>query len=98
MPRIQEKICAVLGAFSSTPASRSGTIEQILSFNTIHRIQEPAKPCTDSILAQSPVSAQYNRGLFGATFAAINPQSTVSAQANRGFFAVGFETAIGGAV
>ena len=106
MPRIQEKIkryfCAVFGAFNSTPAICSGSIEQILNSSTTHRathkFQEPAKPCYQPILPQSPVNTQHNRGLFGISFAAINPQSPVSAQANRGFFAVGFETAIGGGV
>lgn len=75
----------------------SGAIEQILNSDTTHRFQEPAKPCINSILPQSPVNTQHNRGLFGVSFEAINPQSSVNTQANRGFSAVGFEV-IGGAV
>jgi hypothetical protein len=79
----------------------SGLIEQILNSSTTHRathkFQEPAKPCYQPILPQTPVNTQHNRGLFGVSFAAINPQSTVSAQANRGFSAGTF-AAIGGAV
>ncbi|MBD1825946.1 hypothetical protein H6F71_00245 [Microcoleus sp. FACHB-61] len=50
-----------------------------------------------SILPQSPVNTQYNRGLFGVGGAAINPQFPVNTQANRGFSAGTFETTIGGA-
>lgn len=79
----------------------SGSIARSRNSYTTHRathkFQEPAKPCYQPILPQSPLNTQHNRGLFGATFAAINPQSTVSAQANRGFSAGTF-AAIGGAV
>jgi hypothetical protein len=106
--RIKRYYCAVFGAFnstpdfcSSTPAICSGAIKQILNSSTthraIHKFQEPAKPCYQPILPQTPVNTQHNRGLFGVSFAAINPQSTVSAQANRGFSAGTF-AAIGGAV
>ncbi|MEG4087545.1 hypothetical protein [Microcoleus sp. POL10_C6] len=106
--RIKRKNCAVFGASNSTPdvcsnvpAICSGAIEQILNSSATdratHKFQEPAKPCYQPIVPQSPLNTQHNRGLFGVSFAAINPQSTVSAQANRGFSAVGFE-AIGGAV
>ncbi|WP_333202787.1 hypothetical protein [Microcoleus sp. S28C3] len=78
----------------------SGAIEQILNSSATdratHKFQEPAKPCYQPIVPQSPLNTQHNRGLFGVSFAAINPQSTVSARANRGFSAVGFE-AIGDA-
>jgi hypothetical protein len=76
MPYIEERIkpCfwAVVAVGSSVPAVCSGTIEQkILSFCTTHRLQEPAKPCIDSIKPQSPVNTQENRGLFGVAFGAI---------------------------
>lgn len=86
---------------ASLRAICSGAIEQILNSYTthraIHKFQEPAKPCYQPILLQNPVNTQHNRGLFGVSFAAINPQSTVSAQANQGFSTGTFE-AIGGAV
>jgi len=79
----------------------SGLIARSQNFYTTHRathkFQEPAKPCYQPILPHSSQNTQHNRGLFGISFAAINPQSTVSAQANRGFSAVGFGTT-GGAV
>jgi hypothetical protein len=56
---------------SSVPAICSGLSEQILSFSATHRFQGPAKPCDNSILPQSPLNTQDNRGLFGATFGAI---------------------------
>ncbi|MEG4576920.1 hypothetical protein QUA56_30255 [Microcoleus sp. N3A4] len=56
---------------SSVPAICSGTIEQILSFSATYRVKKPAKLCYISILPQTPVNTQYNRGLFGATFEAI---------------------------
>jgi hypothetical protein len=49
----------------------SGAITQILNYDTTHRFQEPAKPCDNSILPQSPLNTQDNRGLFGAAFGAI---------------------------
>lgn len=95
--RIKRYFCAVFGAFNSTPAICSGAITHSRNSYTTHKFQEPAKPCYQPILPQTPVNTQHNRGLFGVSFAAINPQSTVSAQANRGFSAPTFE-AIGGAV
>jgi hypothetical protein len=75
MPYIEERIkpCfwAVVAVGSSAPAICSGTIEQIQNFCTTHRLQEPAKPCIDSIQPQSPVNTQENRGLFWAAFGAI---------------------------
>jgi hypothetical protein len=106
MPRIQEKIkryfCAATVDASLLASLRvicSGTIARPRNSDTTHRathkFQEPAKPCYQPILPQSPLNTQHNRGLFGISFAAINPQSPVSAQANRGFSAPTFE-AIGG--
>lgn len=79
----------------------SGLIARFQNSDTTHRathkFQEPAKPCYQPILPQTPVNTQHNRGFFGVSFAAINPQSTVSAQANWGFSAGTF-AAIGGGV
>ncbi|MEG4025516.1 hypothetical protein [Microcoleus sp. S13C4] len=72
----------------------SGAIEQILNAYTTHSGEDPAKPCADLILPQTPVNTRHNRGFLGVSLVA---QSTKSAQANRGFSAVGFEAAIGGA-
>jgi hypothetical protein len=76
MPYIEKRIkryfCAVFWATNAVPAFCSGVIEQkILSFCTTHRLQEPAKPCIDSIQPQSPVNTQENRGLFWAAFGVI---------------------------
>jgi hypothetical protein len=78
MPRIQEKIkryfCAATvdaSLLASLHAICSGSIAQILSFNTIHTFQEPAKPCDNSILPQSPQNTQHDRGLFGASFGTV---------------------------
>ncbi len=76
MPYIEERIkpCfwAVVAVGSSAPAICSGTIEQkILNFCATHRFQEPTKPCVDSILPQSPLNTQDDRGLFGVAFGAI---------------------------
>ena len=57
--------------FASSLPSCSGSIEQILSFDATHRFQESAKPYNNSILPQSPLNTQHNRGLFGTAFAAI---------------------------
>ena len=74
----------------------SGLIARSQNFYTTHRathkFQEPAKPCYQPILPQTPVNTQHNRGFFGVSLVT---QSTVSAQANRGFSAPTFE-AIGG--
>ncbi|MBE9123245.1 hypothetical protein IQ269_21205 [Tychonema sp. LEGE 07199] len=77
--RIKRYFYAVFGVDASLLASLcaicSGAIARSRNSYTTHRVihkfQEPAKPCTDSILPQTPVNTQYNRGLFGATFEAI---------------------------
>ena len=82
MPHIEKRIkpyfWAVFGALnvypamrSSVPAVCSGAIEQILNCNAIHRVVKPAKPCTDSIIAQFTQSTQANRGLIAGIFEAI---------------------------
>ena len=75
MPYIEKRIkryfCAVFWATNAVPAFCSGAIEQILNIGATHRFQEPAKPCISSILPQSPLNTQRDRGLFGAAFGAI---------------------------
>ena len=52
----------------------SGSIARSQNFDTTHRathkFQEPAKPCYQPILPQSPISAQANRGFSAPTFEA----------------------------
>jgi predicted P-loop ATPase len=67
MPYIEKRIkrcfCAVFWATNAVPAICSGAIEQILNFGATHRFQEPAKPCIDSILPQSPLNTQDEPGI-----------------------------------
>jgi hypothetical protein len=69
--RIKPCFWDVFGVRNGVPAVCSGSIAQILNSDTIHRFQEPAKPCIDSIQPQSPVKTQENRGLFWTAFGAI---------------------------
>jgi hypothetical protein len=75
MPRFQKKIKRLFGVVfalnHSISASCSGAIEQIQNFGATHSNKKPANPCVYSIIAQSPVTTQANRGLFGTAFGAI---------------------------
>lgn len=57
-------------ALASLRVICSGTIARSRnSYQKVtHKFQEPAKPCYQPILPQSPLNTQDNRGLFGATF------------------------------
>jgi hypothetical protein len=69
--RIKPCFWGVVAVGSSAPVICSGTIEQIQNFGATHSNKKPANPCVYSIIAQSPVTTQANRGLFGAAFGAI---------------------------
>lgn len=67
---IRHELCVNFLTHASLALS-SGAIEQILNCNAIHRVVKPAKPCTDSIIAQFTQSTQTNRGLIAGIFEAI---------------------------